>query len=111
MSIRRTIVRAAVAAAIAALTVCEAAHAHGAGHLMGIAESVSADQLVVKDKAGATHEVRLGPETRYRNAAGAAAKASDVQSGDRVVVHLGGHDAGTPAKEVQFQHSKEPKSH
>ena len=111
MSIRRKIVHTAVAAAIAALSVCEAAHAHGAGHLMGTAESVSADQLVLKDKAGETHEVRLGPETRYRNGAGAAAKASDVQSGDRVVVHLGGHDAAAPAKEVQFQHSKESKSH
>jgi hypothetical protein len=111
MSIRRSIVRAAVSAAIAAFTLCGAAHAHGAGHLMGTAESVSADRLVVKDQAGATHEVRVGPATRYRDGAGSAAKASDVQSGDRVVVHLGGHDADAPAKEVQFQHSNDSKSH
>jgi hypothetical protein len=110
VSIRQSIVRAAGSVAIAALTVCGAAHAHGAGHLMGIAESVSADRLVVKDQGGATHEVRLGPETRYRDGAGGAAKASDVQSGDRVVVHLGGHDADAPAKQVQFQHATHSKS-
>lgn len=111
MTIRHNIVRAVVSAAIVAVSVSGAAHAHGAGHLMGTAESVSADRLVVKDKAGATHEVSLGPDTRYRNGAGATAKASDVRSGDRVVVHLGGHDPSAPAKEVQFQHSERSKSH
>jgi hypothetical protein len=110
VSIRRSIVRAAVAAAIVAITVCCDAHAHGAGHLMGTAESVSADRLVVKDQTGATHDVRLGPDTRYRNGAGGAAKASDIQKGDRVVVHLGGHDAEAPVTEVQFQHSEGAKS-
>jgi hypothetical protein len=111
MNIRRSIVGAAVSAAIAALTVCGGAHAHGAGHLMGTAESVSADRLLLKDQTGAIHEVRLGPDTRYRDGAGSAAKASDVQTGDRVVVHLGGHEADAPAKQVQFQHSKSSKSH
>jgi hypothetical protein len=110
VSIRQSIVRTAALAAIVAATVAGAAHAHGAGHLMGTAESVSTDRLVVKDQAGATHDVHLGPETRYRNGAGGVAKASDVQSGDRVVVHLGGHDAGAPAKEVQFEHSEGSKS-
>jgi hypothetical protein len=82
-----------------------AAYAHGAGkHLMGTAESVSAEHLVVKDHSGTTHDVPLGPDTRYRNGAGSAAKISDVKVGDRVVVHLAAHDHDSPAAEIRFEH-------
>ena len=110
MSIASKFIRGLVSATFLAAAAVGTASAHGAGHLMGTADSVSADQLVVKDQKGATHDVRLGPTTRFRDGTGGVAKASDVQSGDRVVVHLGGRDADTPAKEVQFQHAEHSKS-
>jgi hypothetical protein len=78
--------------------------AHGTSpHLMGTAESVSTERLVVKDPKGASHEVVVGPRTRYRTESGGAAKAGDLKPGDRVVVHFGGHGTEAPAAEVRFK--------
>jgi hypothetical protein len=80
--------------------------AHGtAGHLKGTVDSVTNDHLVVKDRSGKTHEVKLDTKTRYRESAGSAAEASDLQAGDRVVVHFGEKGEGSPAVEVRFHHS------
>ena len=80
------------------------AFAHGTGgHLMGTAESVAGEHLVVKDSKGGSHEVLLGPKTRYRTEKGAAAKAADLKPGDRVVVHFGGKGAEAPAAEIRFK--------
>ena len=80
--------------------------AHGTSpHLMGTAESVSAERLVVKDTSGASHDVVVGPKTRYRTDKGRAAKADDLKPGDRVVVHFGGNGEAGPAAEIRFNHS------
>jgi len=98
-------VRRIVSHFMLALALGGTAFAHGTGkHLMGTAESVSGERLVVKDRAGGTHDVVLGPKTRYRDSAGGAAKAAELKPGDRIVVHLAGQRADAPAVEVRFSH-------
>ena len=90
---------------VLALALGGTALAHGTGkHVMGTAESVSSERLVVKDGSGGTHDVVLGPKTRYRDGAGGVAKAADLKPGDRIVVHLTGQGADAPAVEVRFSH-------
>ena len=80
------------------------AFAHGASpHLMGTAESVSTEHLVVKDASGGSHDVLVGPKTRYRTEKGGAAMVGDLKPGDRVIVHFGGHGTAAPAVEVRFK--------
>jgi hypothetical protein len=88
---------------VLALATAGAVLAHGGGkHLMGIVESVAAGQIVVKDRDGGTHHVRLDQDTRYRDTAGTAAYPSEIRSGDRVVVHLGIDAKASTALEVRF---------
>jgi len=93
-----------LAAVALAIGLSGTAFAHGKSpHVMGTAESVSSDHLVVKDPKGASHDVLLGPKTRYRTDQGGAAKAGDLKPGDRVVVHFGDKGAEGPAVEVRFK--------
>ena len=92
------------AALAIAIALAGTAFAHGKSpHLLGIAESVSGEHLVVKDPKGASHEVLIGPKTRYRTDDGGAAKAADLKPGDRVVVHFGDKGSEAPAVEVRFK--------
>ncbi len=87
-----------------AIALSSTALAHGTSpHLMGTAESVAGEHLVVKDSKGGSHDVLLGPKTRYRSEKGDAAKASDLKAGDRVVVHFGDKGAQAPAAEIRFK--------
>ena len=79
---------------------------HGSNqHLMGTTRELSENRLVVEDKSGNSHDVELGPKTKYRDAEGRAADASALRTGDRVVVHFGKAGAGAPAVEIRFNHS------
>jgi len=88
---------------VLALATPNAALAHGGSqHLMGTVESLAADQIVVKDRAGQMHHVRLDEKTRYRDTGGGAAEFSEIRPGDRVVVHLGVAADASTALEVRF---------
>jgi hypothetical protein len=90
---------------VLALATPNATLAHGSGKdLMGTVESAAADQIVVKDRTGQTHHVRLDEKTRYRDTGGGAAEPSEIRPGDRVVVHLGVDADASTALEVQFGH-------
>lgn len=79
--------------------------AHGGGkHLKGTLESASPDQIVVKDESGAAHAIRLDSNTRYRTSSGGVAQPSELRTGDRVVVHLGGEAKQSTALEIRFGH-------
>ena len=90
---------------VLALAPAGTALAHGGGeHVMGTVESRTADEIVVKDRAGQTHHVRLDEETRCRDTAGGAAELSRIRPGDRVAVHLGVDARASTALEVRFGH-------
>jgi len=87
----------------------QAVLAHGGGrHLMGTVESVVAGRIVVQDRDGGTHDVRLDQDTRYRDTAGEAAEFSEIRPGDRVVIHLGADAKASTALEVRFGHPDPP---
>jgi hypothetical protein len=99
--------RHGLAVILLVLTTASAVFAHGGGeHLKGTVASVAADAIVVDDEHGQAHRVQLDANTRFRDVAGATAKASDLRAGDRVVVHLGVEAKRTTAVEVRFGHSE-----
>ena len=77
--------------------------AHGnKKHVMGIVESVSAGEMVVKQADGSSVTVKLVAGTTYVRKDGAAAKLSDVSVGNRVAIHATPKGATLEADEVKF---------
>ena len=96
--------------AIAALSLmaATAALAHGADgvHLMGVVKTVDAASLSIETKDGKPATVRLDEETRFEQG-GSTATASELQPGERVVVHAKKEAGGLRAQLVKF--GKTPK--
>ena len=79
-------IRALILVACLAL-ISAAAFAHGdEQHVMGTVASVSKDAITVKTTANAMVTVAVVPQTTF-NKNKAAAKPSDLNVGDRVVIH------------------------
>lgn len=93
-----------VVALIASLSASVAIAHGGKTHVRGTVLSVAAEEIVVKDREGHTRALRLSPDTRYRDAAGAPARAEELRAGDRVVVDL--RSKGETADEIRFSHPK-----
>ena len=92
----------AVTLALSAASVC----AHGnKKHVVGTVERVNANSVVVKTTQGKSVEVQLVPSTTYVQHTGSQdkpAKLSDLQAGDRVVIHATPNGEGLDADEVKF---------
>lgn len=87
----------ALAAALAAVPA--AAHEKG-GRAMGVVESVTAEQIVVKAADGHPVAFAVTKETRFSRGE-QPARADDVRVGDRVVVH--GKRAGERLEAVRVK--------
>jgi hypothetical protein len=75
---------------------------HGeAKHVMGTVSSVDAEHLILKDRAGKIVSIKLNKETKYF-VGEAAAPASDVKIGDRVVVDVTGKEGSFTATQVRL---------
>lgn len=85
--------------------------AHGGNtDIMGTVTSVSAEQVIVKDREGKSVTVRVTKDTKYRkgDAPGAAA---DLKVGDRVVIEAVGKADAYSAEEIRFSPSAPPSEH
>ncbi len=91
-----------VAGVLAASLVASPALAHGsAEHMMCTVRGASAERLELRTQDGKEVTVQLAPSTQIRRGA-AAAQASDVHEGDRVVVHARKRDGHLVASEVKL---------
>lgn len=92
----------AVTLALSAAAVC----AHGSKkHIVGTVERVNANSVVVKTTEGKSVEVQLVPSTTYFQRTGTQdkpAKLSDLEAGDRVVIHATPNGESLDADEVKF---------
>lgn len=99
---RARIVVVAILLALSAAAVC----AHGnKKHIVGTVEKISGNSVVVKTTAGKSVEVQLVPSTTYVQRIGSQdqpAKLSDLQIGNRVVIHATPHGESLDAEEVTF---------
>jgi len=96
---------------LSAAAVC----AHGnKKHIVGTVEKISGNSVVVKTTAGKSVEVQLVPSTVYVQRIGSQqqpARLSDLQTGNRVVIHATPHGESLHADEVTFSPaSGKPKS-
>ena len=94
---RRTMTMAALAVALAAGPA--AAHEKG-GRAMGVVESVTAEEIVIRTADGHPVAFALGPATRF-TLGGKPARAGDVRVGQRASVH--GKKAGDRLEAVQVK--------
>jgi len=74
---------------------------HGGEHVMGTVSAVDAEHLVVEDRAGRTVSINLTKETKYF-AGEAAALASHVRVGGRVVVDVVGEEGSFTATQIRL---------
>lgn len=82
--ITRRVIRIAAAALVAAVAMSGAAIAHENHKIMGIVTMVAADHIVVKDRDGKEHTIKLVKTTKVtRNKK--AMKTADLAVGTRVV--------------------------
>lgn len=82
--ITRKVIRIAAAALVAAVAMSGVAIAHANHKIMGTVTMVAADHVMVKDRAGKEHTIKLVKTTKVtRNKK--AMKASDLAVGTRVV--------------------------
>lgn len=76
--------------------------AHGDGaHIMGKVRAVQGSNLSVEEKGGKERTIGLDAKTRFEKA-GAAAAVTDLQVGDRVVVHARRDGDKLVAETVKF---------
>lgn len=90
------------------LVLAFAAFAHGnEQHVMGIVTQVSSDSITVKTTANAMVNVALMKETQFTMAK-SPAKLTDLQVGDRVVIHAMMHGDKLTAHTVEFSRATAP---
>ncbi len=95
-------IRNGFAAALAALLCSTVVHAHeGRPHLMGTVAAIDANQIVVQTTEGKSLSVAVDQNTKYRQG-DAAAVATDLKVGDRVVLEVTSSGAGQTASEIRF---------
>jgi hypothetical protein len=87
-------------AVVAALAAAPALGHEKADRALGVVESVSGEQLVLKGRDGHPVTFAVTPETRFVRA-GKPAKAGDVKVGERAVVH--GKKAGERVEAVEVK--------
>ena len=82
------------------------ASAHGNKvHVRGTIEKINADSVVVKTTEGKSVEVKFGASTVFlvrANNEDKPAKASELATGDLVVIHATPKDNGLEADEIKF---------
>lgn len=90
-----------------ALLVAGLAQAHGDGpHVMGTLEAVHPDSVEVRTTAGENVSITLQPDTEVRRGT-ARATLSELQTGERVVVHTHKHGSHLMAVLIKVSsHSK-----
>ena len=86
--------------------VASVAFAHGTKvHVRGTVEKISADSLVVKTADGKSVEVKIAASTVFLSRSNnevKPAKASDLATGDMVVIHATPKDKNLEADEIKF---------
>lgn len=86
----------------AVLAIAALAMAHeGHKHLMGTVVKLDTQQMVVKTTDGKTMSLSLNKDTKYSKGKAAAA-ATDLKVGDRVVVHAKSEVGKLTATEIRF---------
>src|SRR6266481_2881911 len=94
--------------------VASVAFAHGTKvHVRGTVEKISADSLVVKTADGKSVEVKIAASTVFlsrSNNEDKPAKASDLATGDMVVIHATPKDKNLEADEIKFSAPTDGKS-
>jgi len=91
---------------VLSLLMTTAALAHeGMEHVIGTVSAVSSSSITVSTTAGASKEVGVDGTTKFMRGEAASA-LSDVQVGDRVVIHAQKHDGKLHAAEVELGKAK-----
>ncbi|HEY7098789.1 MAG TPA: DUF5666 domain-containing protein [Terriglobales bacterium] len=89
---------------------CTIAFAHeGMEHVVGTVDSVSGNSISVKTTAGENKQVAVDNSTKISRG-GVAASLSDVQVGDRIVIHAKSHDGTLHAAEIELGKAKPGKA-
>jgi len=97
-----------------ALAFAVGAYAHGDKvHVTGVIDKVTADTVSVKTADGKIVEVKLAPATVYifrdgKSKDGTPAKATELATGQRVVIHATSKNGTLIAEEVKFAPAGEP---
>lgn len=92
------------------MTMASTAFAHGTGqHVLGTVVAIDAKHLEVKTQKGATVEVQITKQTRFKEKD--RPKSTNLpEVGDRVVIEAIKEDKGLTATEVHFSSMKKPAS-